>query len=80
MAKLTNQQRLDRLMEEETTVRWDATDEPAILWTASVSVKNLWVSYGFPVLPQGGGWGTLVDRSRISYKPVSKQAQIRGKS
>lgn len=63
---------LEALMEQETLIRWDATGEPATLWTASPAVRKEWQSYGFPVAPDGGGWLCRVPVDRISYKPVRK--------
>jgi hypothetical protein len=62
----------ETLMECETTIRWDQTGEPAILWTADPKVRREWESWGFPVEIHGGGWRAAVDPSRISYKPVKK--------
>jgi hypothetical protein len=44
------------LLERETIIRWDATGEPVVCWTADPRVKNDWLSYGFPVEKMGGGW------------------------
>ena len=66
--------RYETLLERETIIRWDATGEPATLWTAEPRVKNLWISYGFPVERKGGGWGCSVPVDRITYKPL-KSAQ-----
>ena len=63
------------LMETETLIRFDETDYPAILWTASPRVRREWESWGFEVKVSGDGWGAEVPKNRISYKPVKKQAQ-----
>jgi hypothetical protein len=60
------------LMETETIIRWDETDEPAILWTASPKVRREWEGYKFPVVAYGGGWRAEVPISRISYKTMRK--------
>ena len=65
-------------MEAETIIRWDETDDPAVLWTASPSVRREWESWGFPVVVQGGGWRSEVDRRRISYKPFKKAKDLKG--
>ena len=62
----------ERLFEKETTIRWDETSHPAVLWTASPSIRKEWESYGFPVTPTQGGWRAEVPKDRISYKPVKK--------
>ena len=76
MAAKTEQSKL----EAETVIRWDETGEPAVLWTASVAVRNEWRTCGYPVLPMhptdGGGWRVEVPVDRIIFKPLKKQAQI----
>ncbi len=62
----------EALMECETIIRWDETDAPAVLWTASPKVRREWESYGFSVKVDGGGWRTEVPVDRISYKMVKK--------
>ena len=59
----------DKLMEMETTIRWDALDNTAVMWTASISVRREWKALGFPIVESGRGWATTVPSSRISYKP-----------
>jgi hypothetical protein len=54
--------RRETLMERETIIRWDEMGDPAILWTASARVKSEWLSCGFPVQREGGGWGCRVHR------------------
>ena len=56
----------------ETIIRWDATGNPAILWTLSVKVRNDWQAYGFPVRVDGTGWRTEIPVDRISYKTLRK--------
>lgn len=72
----------ETLMGTETTIRWDETGEPAVLYTASNRVKREWASFGFPIeeICTGNrltGWRTHVPIDRISYKPLKKQAQKR---
>lgn len=62
----------DKLMEMETTIRWDALDNIAVMWTASISVRREWESNGFPVCKTVGGWCVEVPKDRISYKPLKK--------
>jgi hypothetical protein len=64
----------DSKMEAETIIRWDETDELAILWTASPKVRDAWNSYLFPVTGDrnGGGWRCRVPKDRISYKTFKK--------
>ena len=76
----------DSKMEAETVIRWDETDELAILWTASPKVRREWESYLFPVVafPIAGagtkaGWSTRVPKNRISYKTYQNQAQKESK-
>lgn len=62
-----------QLQETETHIRWDETDDPAVLWTASAKVRREWESFGFPV--QGdpfNGWRVEVPKDRVSYKPLKK--------
>lgn len=58
-------------LETETIIRWDETGEHATLWTASVTTKNEWKSFGFPVVegPRGRTWTCRVPVDRIGYKP-----------
>lgn len=64
---------VDKLMEMETTIRWDALDNIAVMWTASISVRREWKSNGFPIVATpGGGWRSEVPKDRISYKPLRK--------
>jgi hypothetical protein len=58
--------------EAESIIRWDETADPAILWTASVSTRNEWRSWGYPVREDGGGWRVEVPKDRISFKPLKK--------
>lgn len=60
-----------KLMEQETTIRWDGTDAPAVLWTAVSAIRREWESYGFPVTPTQGGWRAEVTKDRIAYKTVT---------
>ena len=62
-------------MEAETHIRWDETDELAVLWTASPKVRSEWESYLFPVVPSGGGWKAEVPRNRVTYKTFQKMSQ-----
>ena len=62
----------ESLMECETTIRWDQTGEPAVLWTADPKVRKEWESWGFPVDIYGGGWRTKCPVDRISYKMLKK--------
>ena len=65
----------ESLMECETTIHWDQTGEPAVLWTADPKVRKEWGSWGFPVEIWGGGWRSRVDPSRISYKSFKKPSK-----
>jgi hypothetical protein len=69
----------ETLMETETTIRWDETDGPAVLYTASPAVRRVWASYGFPITPitvgtgdkiRTTGWRSECPVDRISYKPI----------
>ena len=74
----------DSLFETETTIRWDALDNEAVLWTADPKVRKEWQSWGFPVSGEGGrdGWRCRVPSNRVTYRPfkktVEKQAQKEG--
>lgn len=66
---MINQQ--DKLLENETILRWDTTGEPAKLWTANPSVAKEWRNFGFTVRPwMTGGWYAEVPVDRITYKPI----------
>ena len=60
--------------EAESTIRWDESADVAYLWTASIATRNVWRSYGFPLLdmkgPKNSGWFAKVPLNRISYKPI----------
>jgi hypothetical protein len=60
----------DKLMETETTIRWDALDSIATMWTASISVRREWTANGFPIVESGRGWASTVPSNRISYKTL----------
>lgn len=62
------------LHELETVIRFDETDDPATLWTASPRVRKEWESFGFKPTPvQGGsGWRVEVPKDRVSYKMLKK--------
>lgn len=66
MGKLSAQ----TLIETETVIRFDETDDPAVLWTASPKVRKEWESYGFKTEIRGGGWRTIAPKDRISYKTL----------
>ena len=65
----------DSLLEIETIIIFNETDDPAKLWTASPKVRKEWESYGFHVVKRYSGWGADVPKDRISYKTLQKQAQ-----
>jgi hypothetical protein len=60
--------------EAETIIRWDETDEPAILWTGSVATRNEWKSWGYSILEtkDGRSWRVEVPKDRVSFKPLKK--------
>lgn len=60
------------LMEAETTILWNETDEPAVLWTASPKIRREWEGYGFKPVVNGGGWRCSVPKDRIAYKMLKK--------
>ena len=62
----------NKLMEMETTIRWDALDNIAVMWTASISVRREWKACGFPIVESGRGWASTVPANRISYKTLKK--------
>lgn len=65
---------IDRLLENETIIRWDESGDPAKLWTASGSVAKEWRSFGYSVLTWPGGWYCEVPLDRITYKPLRKES------
>jgi len=60
------------LMETETVIRFDETDDPAVLWTASPRVRKDWESYGFKPEIRGGGWRVQVPKDRICYRTLKR--------
>jgi hypothetical protein len=60
----------EQLQETETIILWNATGEPAVLYTADTKVRKEWVSFGFPVREVAGGWRVEVPVDRITYKPL----------
>ncbi len=66
--------------EAETVIRWDETEGPATLWTASVAVRNEWRACGFKVEIVGGGWGCDTPIDRIIFKSAKKPSKIEVKA
>jgi hypothetical protein len=66
---------LDKLREAETHIRWDETDEPAVLWTATPSVRREWEAHGFKVTGTKDNWRCEVPKNRISYRVLAKMGQ-----
>jgi hypothetical protein len=62
----------DKLLETETTIRWDALDNVAQMWTADIKVRREWKANGFPIMNSGSGWSCLVPKDRITYKTLKK--------
>ncbi len=60
------------LMETETIIRFDETDAPATLWTASPRVRKEWESYGYKPVVVGGGWSLTIPKDRITYRLAKK--------
>ena len=54
--------------ERETIIRFDETDEPAHLWTASVIQRRRWERLGLLVETFGGGWRARVDKRRVTVR------------
>lgn len=70
MSTLTEETKRER----ETIIRWDETNEDAILWTTSVSVRNEWKANGFPVVPAGkDAWTCRVPSDRLTYRVFRKK-------
>lgn len=59
-------------LECETIIRWDETDSPAVLWTASPKVRKEWESYGFRPVVSGGGFRVECPVDRITYRTLKK--------
>jgi hypothetical protein len=59
--------------ERETIIRFDETDEPAYLWTASAIQRRRWERLGLRVEAAGGGWRTRVDKRRVSVRRARRQ-------
>lgn len=64
----------EKLQETETLIRWDETDDPAVLYTASAKVRREWESYGYTAVEGDPfhGWTFKVPKDRITYKPLKK--------
>ena len=58
--------------EAETVIRWDETEGPATLWTASVAVRNEWRACRYPIVERDGGWTATIPVDRITFKPLKK--------
>ena len=71
MAKLS----ADTLMERETTLRYDESDDLAWLFTASIPVRNEWQSLGYVAQPgiSRGTWTLRVNKDRIVLKPAKRR-------
>ncbi len=61
------------LMETETVIRFDETNEPAVLWTASARVRKGWESYGYKPVSCIAGWRLEVPKDRIILKAAQKR-------
>jgi hypothetical protein len=69
--------------EKETIIRYDETDEPAYLWTASPVQARRWTRLGLAVVREPGGWiaRAPLDQWRIgpfklrtpAYKPEIRE-------
>jgi hypothetical protein len=51
--------------ERETIVRWDETDAPAVLWTASPRQAAKWRKLGYALTTDPGGWRANVPKAAI---------------
>jgi hypothetical protein len=58
-----------------TTIRYDRTDNPAFLFTATASLKNEWKLLNYPVEKVEGGWTTQVPKDRIGFRPDWNQTK-----
>ena len=58
------------LEEQETIARFDRTDSPASLYTASPTQARRWTRLGYTVTPQGTGYIAFVPKSCISFRRV----------
>ena len=63
------------LQEAETVIRFDETDDPAILWTASARVRKEWEGYGFKPVVSGSGWRVEVPKDRVTYRVLGKSVK-----
>lgn len=63
---------LESLREEETIVIWNASDDPAELWTASPKVRKEWESFGYKPVVWGSGWRLECSKDRITLKTPRK--------
>jgi hypothetical protein len=57
-------------LEQETVVRFDRTEDPAVLYTASASQARRWVRLGYVVTPLSGGFRAFVPKSCVSFRRV----------
>ena len=55
------------LEEQETIARFDRTDGPATLYTASRSQARRWSRLGYPITPMGAGYAASVPKKCISF-------------
>lgn len=59
------------LEEQETIVRFDRTDAPAMLYTAAPAQAERWRKLGYDVQPQGAhGWQTRIPKGAVRFKAL----------
>jgi hypothetical protein len=54
--------------ERESILRFDETDEPAFLWTASPREARRWTRRGLSVVEEPGGWSARCDKRQITVR------------
>ena len=63
--------------EQETIIRWDRTDDPAILWTAAPGQAKRWERLGYPVTRETGGWRADVPKKLVTLRRFSSLTRPR---
>jgi hypothetical protein len=56
--------------EQETILRWDETDAPALLWTASPRQAARWQKLGYALNVEPGGWRAEVPK--VAIRPLRR--------
>jgi hypothetical protein len=68
------------LEEQETIARFDRTNGPATLYTASPIQARRWSRLGYPVTPMGVGYAASVPKNCISFRRLKRVGAAAGSS